>query len=300
MDSTDLMVFEAVARTGGITRAAGELCTVQSNVTARIRLLEQELGVPLFHRHSRGVMLTSAGTMLLPYANKVGVLIAEAAQVVTDASTPRGPLRIGSLETTAARRLPPVLVSYSTTYPDVDLTLKTGTTAELITEVVEHRLEGALVVGPVHHPDLIEEPIISEELVVVTAPAFRSLDTALQGERVLKILVLRAGCSYRQRLERLLELRGIAGARVLEFGTIDGIVGCAAAGIGVTLLPRAVVEPAWQAGRIAVHDLSAQEAHVENVFIRRRGGFTSAALARFIEACRAAGVEASPVAPFAE
>ena len=68
MDTADLKVFEAVARNGGMNRAAAELHTVQSNVTARIRALEAKLGCPLFERHSRGVALTQAGERLLPYA----------------------------------------------------------------------------------------------------------------------------------------------------------------------------------------------------------------------------------------
>jgi DNA-binding transcriptional LysR family regulator len=67
MNAYDLAVFEAVATLGGMTRAAESLHTVQSNVTARIRLLERELGVELFHRHHRGVQLTKSGEQLLPY-----------------------------------------------------------------------------------------------------------------------------------------------------------------------------------------------------------------------------------------
>ncbi len=55
MDASDLRVFEAVARLGGMNRAATELNTVQSNVTARIQALEAEIGITLFERHSRGV-----------------------------------------------------------------------------------------------------------------------------------------------------------------------------------------------------------------------------------------------------
>ena len=78
MDGADLKVFEAVARLGGMNRAAAELNTVQSNVTARIRRLEEELGTPLFDRHSRGVTPTAAGLRLLPYAGRVGELLATA------------------------------------------------------------------------------------------------------------------------------------------------------------------------------------------------------------------------------
>src|SRR5438445_11922769 len=95
MDAGDLRVFEAVARLGGMNRAAAELNTVQSNVTARIRLLEEALGTPLFHRHSRGVTLTVAGHRLLPYAERVGHLLAEARRAVSDDGAPKGPLSLG-------------------------------------------------------------------------------------------------------------------------------------------------------------------------------------------------------------
>src|SRR3978361_2275826 len=80
MDTAELRVFEAVARTGGMNRAAAELHTVQSNVTARIRGLEEERGCALFDRHSRGVALTAAGQRLLPYAQQVAWLLADAAR----------------------------------------------------------------------------------------------------------------------------------------------------------------------------------------------------------------------------
>ena len=82
MDRADLRIFEAVARLGGMSRAAAELNTVQSNVTARIRLLEEELGAPLFERHSRGVTLTAAGRRLLPYAASARQLFEEARRAV--------------------------------------------------------------------------------------------------------------------------------------------------------------------------------------------------------------------------
>src|SRR5262245_9155260 len=108
MESADLRIFEAVARAGGITKAATELNTVQSNVTARIRQLEREVATPLFSRHSRGVTLTPAGRDLLPYASRIGALLAEARRAIDNAA-PQGALQVGSLETTAGLRLPPIL-----------------------------------------------------------------------------------------------------------------------------------------------------------------------------------------------
>jgi DNA-binding transcriptional LysR family regulator len=119
--TTRLKIFSTVAKEGSITKAAQQLDYVQSNVTSRIHQLETELGTSLFYRHSRGVSLTSAGEILLQYANKVLHLCAEAEKAVRDNATPHGPLRIGSMETTAAIRLPAVLAAYHRLYPEVHL-----------------------------------------------------------------------------------------------------------------------------------------------------------------------------------
>ena len=155
MDAADLRVFEAVARLGAMNRAAAELNTVQSNVSARVRRLEQALAAPLFDRQSSGVVLTAAGRRLLPYAVEVARLLDDARRAVADDGRPRGALTIGSLETTAALRLSPVLSAYAAAHPGVDLVLRTGTTAELAEQVLGHRLEGAFVCGPVDHPQLL-------------------------------------------------------------------------------------------------------------------------------------------------
>jgi DNA-binding transcriptional LysR family regulator len=285
MDAGDLRIFEAVARLGGMSRAAHELNTVQSNVTARIRNLEEEIGVALFQRTSRGVVLTAAGRRLLPYAGRVAQLLAEARRAVADDGNPRGPLVIGSLETTAGLRLPAVLAAYAETYPDVDLELATGTTSELAEAVLAHRLEGAFVCGPVNHPELEEERAFREEMAIVTARSVRRLDDALNRSEV-KIIVFRSGCSYRQRLENILAVRGVVGVRCLQFATIEGILGCVGADVGLTLLPKAIVAPARDQGRVAVHDLAPAEAWVDTVFIRRRDARVSSALAAFLELVR--------------
>jgi LysR family transcriptional regulator, cell division regulator len=198
---------------------------------------------------------------------------------------------VGSLETTAALRLSPLLTRYVAAYPEVDLVLKTGTTAELVEHVLARRVEGAFVCGPVDHPDLVEEPIFREELVLVTARGAHGLE-AMGREGDCKIVVLRAGCSYRQRLEAILAKRGILGLRRLEFGTLEAIFGCVAAGLGVTLMPRSVVDASPRRKELAVHALPVEEALVETLFIRRRDGFVSSALAAFVDEARPASQRA--------
>lgn len=285
MDAADLRIFESVARLGGMNRAAIEINTVQSNVTARIRALEEELGVPLFHRTSQGVSLTQAGHRLLPYAQRVSVLLGEAIRATCDTGTPKGSLAIGSLETTAALRLSPFLAAYVAEYPDVDVSLKTGTSRELVEQVLDRRIEGAFVCGPVNHPDLSEETMFREQLVLLSARWIGSVEELL-ARNDIRIIVLRLGCSYRLMLEAMLARRGIVNVRLMEFGTLETIIACVEAGLGITLLPKALIGSVWQAERVAIHELPLDEGRVETVFIRRQDGFVSSALAAFLDRAR--------------
>jgi DNA-binding transcriptional LysR family regulator len=282
MDAADLRLFAAVARTGGIGRAAVELNTVQSNVTARLKALEERLGTALFERSNRGVVLTAAGHRLLPYAERIGRLLEDAKRAVHDDGRPAGPLAIGSLETTAALHLSPALARFAKAHPAVGLSLKTGTSAELVAQVLDRTLDGAFVCGPVDHADLHAEPMFEEELVVLTAPGVANLKELLRS-RDFKIIVLRTGCSYRLILEAYLARHGIVGVRVHEFGTIETIVSCVAAGLGVTLLPKALTAAVCNGGRVAAHPLPDGAGRVETVFIRHRDAYATSALRAFLD-----------------
>ncbi|UFW88450.1 LysR substrate-binding domain-containing protein [Bradyrhizobium barranii] len=296
MDSTDLNFFTAVATAGGIGRAANELHTVQSNVTQRIRALEDQLGVQLFHRSKKGVTLTSMGSRLLPYANRISELLAEAHRAVKDEAFPSGELRIGSMETTAALRLPPLLTQYAIAYPDVDVQIETGPTAILVDNVVSRKLDGAFVSAPITHGELACKPIVEEELVLITSPMVLSaehLAKFLATGSGRKVIVFRAGCSYRQRLSEYLAHRGFVDLRWMEMGTLDGIIGCVAASVGISLIPRVVAEPAERQGLIRLHPLPDGTGKATTVFIHRQDTFVSSALRAFIE-CAGSGAKLDP------
>lgn len=284
MDFQDLSTFAAVARCGGITRAASELGTVQSNVTTRIKALEAEVGSPLFDRHSRGMTLTGAGRRLLPYVERLAMVSREAMAAARDDGVPRGPLAIGSMETTAAVRLPPVLARFHRDFPAVQLTLRTAPTAALVESVLDGTLDGAFICGPIDHPELAVASAFREELVLVTAPRWTSLAALRKGtsEAGPTALVFRIGCSYRQRLEQLFAQFGWPCATRLEFGTLDGILGCVAADVGVTLLPRAVVERTALNRSIRAHALNNSQKRVETLFVWRRTAHENTALRRFV------------------
>ncbi|WP_448950708.1 LysR family transcriptional regulator [Labrys neptuniae] len=278
----DLKVFEAVSRLGSMNRAARELNTVQSNVTARIRSLEEDLGVSLFQRHARGVSTTPAGQRILPFVGRIARLLTDARTAAHDEGVPSGLLHFGSQETTAALRLSGLLSRFATAYPAVRLAVATGTTRKLLDDVIACRLEGAFVAGPVNHPELRQEAVFREELVLATSPAIGSLDE-LAGIPELKTIVFQIGCSYRQRLEALLADRGVVTARPLEFGSLEAIISCVSAGVGVTLLPRGILADAFSQGRIAVHEVPPERAEVDTLFVRRADGYVSSAMSAFLD-----------------
>src|SRR5881628_3234335 len=131
MELTELRIFKAVAEHGGITKAAAALHRVQSNVTTRVKQLEEHLGTKLFHRQGRRLVLSSEGKVLLAYADRLLRLSSEA-QAALKGHGPHGLFKLGTLESTAATRLPPVLARYHRDYPAVRLELVTGTSGALV------------------------------------------------------------------------------------------------------------------------------------------------------------------------
>lgn len=285
MDIDDLRIVATVAKHGSMNRAATELHMVQSSITARIRLLEDELGVPLFIRHSRGVRLSDAGTRLLSYSDRIQNLFNEAVASIKEDGIPKGSLRIGSTEPAVSLRLPQILAAYTARYPSVALTLITGNTSELVERVMDRGLDGAFVAGPVNLPDLTEEPIFREELVLVSHASTPSID-ALSRAVDVKAIVLANGCSYSEMLSGILETRGIT-HQMLPLASFEAIRTCVQSGVGVTLLPKQLLSGAWTDPSIAVHQLPGSTGHAETVFIRRSDNLSLSSLNAFLVLSRA-------------
>lgn len=244
MDLAALRFFRAVAEHGNVTLAAATLNTVQSNVTTRVRQLEDELGMPLFDRINRRLVITPAGRILNHYAERLLALAEEAGAAVRASDTPNGLLRLGSMETTAAARLPGLLAMLRQRYPEIELRLSTGPTAQLVQGVLTHQLDAALVAAPVLHPQLAMQEVLVEQPTLISAADWPTLENAaaLAQRGPVAIFTFRDGCSYRQRLLEWLHRSGIQVAQINEFGTFEAIIACVAAGMGISLLPRSVLQ----------------------------------------------------------
>jgi DNA-binding transcriptional LysR family regulator len=277
MDLIALTIFKAVAEQGSVTRAAAALNRVQSNVTTRVKQLEEHLGTQLFHRHGRRLVLSAEGKLLLGYAERLLRLSAEA-QSALQGRAPQGVLKIGALESTAATRLPPVLARYHRAHPDVRLELVTGTTGALIGKVLREELEAAFVAEPFAAKGLDTQHVFTEELVLVTPRGYAPVATPKDLGRET-ILAFATGCSYRRRLEAWLGRSSVVAERVMEYGSYHAIVACAAAGGGIAVIPRSVLRATGMEAQLAVHALPAKVANARTLLVWRRGARSSAFVA---------------------
>ncbi len=244
MELVALRTFQAVVEEGGILAASRKLNTVQSNVTGRIRRLEEELGADLFFRKGRGLELAPSGRVLLDYARRMLLLERQTSAAVRQVGESVGELRIGSMETFAALHLPMALKAVRAEHPRMELRVYTDTSGVLTDKVLAHKLDCAFVAGPVVHPDLAFDELVVEELVQVCA---------VGASPVLQPLILfREGCAYRSRAIAWQRAIGHAVADAMEFGTLEGILGCVAVGLGWTLMPRRVVEQSPHAADLVI------------------------------------------------
>jgi DNA-binding transcriptional LysR family regulator len=269
MDFASLQVFKAVADEGGISPAARRLHRVQSNVTTRIQHLEASLGVQLFVREKRRLHLSPAGQVFRRYVEEL-LRLAEEARNAVAGDAPRGVLRIGTLESTAASRLPPLLAHYHAAHPAVSVELVTGTTDALVEAVLGRRLEAAFVADCRPSVRLETMPAFREQLVLV-AP--RSHPPVRRGRdvRADTMIVFPTGCAYRRRLQGWLGEDGVVPEKVLELASYHAIVACVASGTGVAIVPRSVLETIRRDEGVAIYPLGRANTATTTALVWRKG-----------------------------
>ncbi|HEX2542924.1 MAG TPA: LysR substrate-binding domain-containing protein [Caldimonas sp.] len=279
IDLDSLEIFRAVATEGGVIRAARKLNRVQSNVTTRIKQMEQRLGRALFRKQGRGLVLSPEGELLLTYAQRL-FRIADEAENELRSGRPMGVLRIGSLESTAGSRLAPVLSRYHREHPGVVVELVTGTTGALLQRVSQFEIEAAFVSEPFTADGLSTFKAFEEELVLITARGVAPVRAAadLAG---MSMVAFAAGCSYRKRLEDWLGASALLPERTLELASYQAMIACVAAGTGFAVVPRSLLLALKAAKEVRQHELPARVRRNRTHLVWK--GAPSAALLRLQE-----------------
>ncbi|BAR87701.1 HTH-type transcriptional regulator czcR (plasmid) [Bacillus thuringiensis serovar tolworthi] len=276
LEFRDLKIFQTVARTKNITAAAKNLNYVQSNVTAHIKQLEEELNTILFHRHARGISLTGDGQKFLEKVEKVLKKFEELRDMFKDESS-AGFLNIGTVDT--VHPLPMVLAGYYAKYPNVDISLKTDVSNQLMLDVLNYKLDGAFITGPIKEPSFEQYEFSSKTLTLVTnQPTFN-----LQDLNHETFLVFGQGCGYRTILEKWLKDEGFITNKFMEFNMIEMILHSVSLGLGVTLLPITSVGLFSSIPNIYCHEIPEEFRQITTIFIRNKNINPGPSMRNFIK-----------------
>ncbi|MDN4499674.1 LysR substrate-binding domain-containing protein [Pseudomonas mosselii] len=255
MEFSQLRIFQAVAEEGSVTRAAERLHRVPSNLSTRLRQLEEQLGVELFLRERQRLQLSPAGKVLLDYAHRLSNLRDEALAAV-QGGQPAGDFVLGTMYSTAAIHLPALLARYHQAYPAVNLQVQAAPSAELLEGVLSHRLDAALVDGPLNLAGLDGVPLCEETLVLITSPEHPAVHSAMDvaGKAVF---TFRQGCSYRMRLEAWYAHAHTPMGRVMEIESYQSMLACVIAGAGVALMAQSMLDSLPGREQVRAHRLQA-------------------------------------------
>lgn len=276
MEFKDLKIFQSVAAHGSISRAAKSLNYVQSYVTSRIQALESELGTQLFIRHSKGTTLTADGEKLQGYAENIIAAMNNLEKAFRDTGQPSGRLNIGTVE--SITKLPEILSMFRRRYPDVSLSIDSDVTKNISSKVIDGQLDCAFVTGFGRHGAINKTEIFQERLVLVSDEA-----APLDDLKEKPMLVFKKGCNYRRNLEQWLEDEGVKSEKIVEFGTLETIIGSVKSGLGVSLVPVPTVYPSLESGELYSHELPDEYSIISTDFIWHKDAFLTSSMKKFIE-----------------
>lgn len=289
MDIQELEAFWWIAQTGSFNRAAERLYLTQPSVTARIQSLEKELGQPLFERKPRGVRLTDAGRVLLPHAERVLQDIRKARRAVADLETATGgTLWVGSALTTSTYTLPQILARFKTSYPGVEVSVRTGRSQQIQQLVLDDSVQMGLVHSPLaSHADIAATPLYDEPIVLVVHPghplAGQSEVTAEQLASEPFITSDKAS-GYWALVEQFWASAGLAPRVTMELDSIEATKRMVMSGLGLAMLPKGTVEGEIQTKQLVMVPL-ADGTYLtrQTILIYRRGKIWSGISKAFLE-----------------
>lgn len=281
MDLTLLNYFYTVAREGSFMAAAEKLDYAQSNLSMRIKQLEEMAGAELLIRGRNGVTLTEKGQVLYSYADKLLALSEEAESAVKGEEYSTGRVTITAMESAAVTFLPGLLAKFHKKYPDTSVKVITGTSDAGVRAVLANDTDMAVAVGENSHEDLFSNPLRKEELVLVTDRSDQESD--LKKLLARPLLVFPSGCAYRRVLERMLADYGIAAVHTMEFTSLGAILASVSAGLGISVFPATAINSFTAGDSLRMISLPEEYKTADIYLIFRRQSVGNRTLRNFIE-----------------
>lgn len=250
--------FLWVARLGSFSAAAERLHTTQAAISNRIATLERDLGIQLFERDARCIRLTSLGKQAVPKAEELVRVANEFRETVSDPSSLRGSIKIGTIDSIAHAWLPQFIERIWTRYPGIAMDLNTDTSLNMAREVAERRLDLALIMGPVIAPDLINLDLCTFACTWLASPKLGLPDRPLTLAELADhpILAYSKDSVPQHRLLKQFADAGIEDPTTYNSNSLATIIRLAQDGIGVTPMPTVIVREQLAAGTLVALDVT--------------------------------------------
>jgi DNA-binding transcriptional LysR family regulator len=291
MEVRQLLIFRTLAEELNFTRTAEKVNTVQSNVTAQIKALEEELGTPLFDRLGRRVVLTDAGQRFRPFAEQALEAMDQGQRAIRNGNDPSGPLRISAPESQLTYRLPPVLHAFRHRFPHVELRFRPEVNLSPAGDLENGKVDIVIYMreapgNEAHRPILLHTEKISlygeVNHPLAKRRAVKPID--LSGQR---LLLTEAGCGYRAKLERILSMQNIRPYNITEFSSVEAMKLCVSAGMGIALLPDIIVARELREKQLKALDWAGPSLDVGTYVLWHKAKWVSPAMAAFLELLKA-------------
>jgi LysR family transcriptional regulator, transcriptional activator of the cysJI operon len=244
MENFRLRVFRAVAHHLNFRIAAEELSLTQSAVTQQIKALESEMDVPLFDRAAGRVSLTPAGAALLPFADRLAALAAEAREAVAAANgASAGRLALGASQTIGQYLLPGLIAGFLEQNPKVDISVIGGNTQTILEALVEHRVQLCLIEGPAMRRDVQVEPFMEDHMVCVVPSGHAWADREIDVKELQQatLVARELGSGSRRIVEQAMEKAGLDVKKMrllMTFDSTEGLLSAVEAGLGIAFVSR--------------------------------------------------------------
>jgi len=259
MELNQIETFLHVAELGSFSRAAEQLGVTQPTLSARIQVLERDLGQRLFERLGRGVRLTEAGRAFQPYAERSLLMIKEGREALDASQNPtRGKLRIGSARVIGAYVLPDILATFRDEYPGVELSILTGRSHEVLQMVLTE--EAQLGLGrTLNHPELDSIYLYDEQIVFVTHPEH---PLARRGEATISevaqepLILYDRDSTYYVLITKVCREAGIVPKVTMNLDSVEATKKMLERGLGVSFLPASSIESDVRRGTLAAVPLT--------------------------------------------
>jgi DNA-binding transcriptional LysR family regulator len=263
MELAQLEAFLAAAERGSFRRAAEALFLSQPSLSARVHVLEEELGIPLFHRMGRGVRLTEMGKALRPYAERAMEALRQGREVIdTTRDASGGVLQIASARAIGTYTLPSILERFRQQYPNIKVHISIGRSSNVLQMVAEEEVQVGLS-RMLTHPDVVTMHLYDEDICLATSPQhpFAQRDEASIYEVAREPLILYdRESSYFVLIGQVCREAGISPRVEMTLDSIEATKHLVELGMGISFLPRSSVKHELERGSLCLIPL--KEGHL--------------------------------------